>query len=905
MKTFFRNHPMVSMCIAMLVAAVATQWILNPKSGPISALTWANSLTIGAVLLIIVGGFALTYVAMRLGNDPTGFGLVPLGEGYTPGRRLNVDSTAVSVRSADEVLDELDQMIGLTSVKKEVNKLLAGIEVERKRREQGLPVGKISRHMVFTGPPGVGKTEIARALGEIYRSLKVLRKGHVVEVQRADLVAGYIGQTAMKTLDKCKEALDGILFVDEAYTLAGEGKDFGHEAIATLIKFMEDNRDRVMVIAAGYPNEMRRFIATNPGLASRFNRTIEFPAYEPKELAAILRLMAKRQRADLPDVLERSLVPWIETQWRGEGWGNAREMRNLLDKASEAQSLRVAVDPTADISKVEMIDFESVGVPLVRTHVPPLLAPPPQPVPTIPTPAPAPIVVEPSFAPSSSTDHLAPRQGRRLKVEAIVPPERTLDQALDRLEEMVGLEPVKEEVNKLISALEVERLRRQQGLAIAPISRHMVFTGPPGVGKSEVARALGEIYRSLNVLRKGHLIETDRSGLVAGYIGQTAPKTLDKCREALDGILFIDEAYSMARPGNDFGQEAIDMLLKFMEDHRDRIVVIVAGYPNEMPRFINSNPGLSSRFTKMIEFPPYAPNELAAILQVMAKQQNFVLPEGLEASLGPWIKVGMRNKSWGQAREMRTLLERAREAQAMRIVHDPSADLRHLAMADIDAAIQISSYRERVPEKISDSIVKIPTCPRSVTPLSQGTSALQAAVVTVKIDGAHGSGFFISRDGYLLTNQHVVVENKFVTVKLTTGRELPGEVLRTNKTRDIALVKVNESGMTALPLRLELPEVASEVYAVGTPKLEQYSTTITKGIVSAYRRDDDLTLLQSDTAIHPGNSGGPMVDPFGNVVAVSVSGLAISGVLTSINFFFPIADALKFLAVELVKEVVA
>jgi SpoVK/Ycf46/Vps4 family AAA+-type ATPase len=899
MKNFFRNHPMVSMCIAMLVAAVATHWILNPKSGPFSALTWANALTIGAVLLIMVAGVALTYVAMRLASDPAGFGLVPVGEGYTPGRRLNVDSPAASVRSADEVLDELDQMIGLSSVKEEVNKLLAGIEVERKRREQGLPAARVSRHMVFTGPPGVGKTEIARALGEIYRSLKVLRKGHVVEVQRADLVAGYIGQTAMKTLDKCKEALDGILFVDEAYSLAGEGKDFGHEAIATLLKFMEDNRDRIMVIAAGYPNEMRRFIATNPGLASRFNRTIEFPAYEPKELAAILRLMARRQSAELPDAFEQSLVPWIESQSRSEGWGNAREMRNLLDKACEAQSLRVAADPTADITKIEMVDFESIGVPLVRTHVPPPAPPPP--VPTIPTPAS--ILVEHSLVPaSSSPDHPAPRRGRRLKVEATIPPERTLDQALDRLEEMVGLESVKEEVNKLMSALEVERLRREQGLVVAPISRHMVFTGPPGVGKTEVARALGEIYRSLNVLRKGHLVETDRSGLVAGYIGQTAPKTLDKCREALDGILFIDEAYSLARPGNDFGQEAIDTLLKFMEDNRDRIVVIVAGYPNEMQCFINSNPGLSSRFTKTIEFPPYAANELAAILQVMAKRQNFVLPDDLESNLGPWMKVGMRSKSWGQAREMRTLLERAREAQATRIVHDPSGDMRKLTMADIDAAIQISGYRETAPEKISDTLVKIPALPRSVTPLSEGTSALQAAVVTVKIEGAHGSGFFISRDGYLLTNHHVVTENKFVTVKLTTGRQLPGEVVRTNKTRDIALVKVNESGMTALPLRLDAPEVASEVYAVGTPRDEKYSTTITKGIVSAYRTENDLSLLQSDVAIHPGNSGGPMVDRFGNVVAASVAGLTISGVSVSINFFIPIADALKFLAVELVEQ---
>ena len=904
MKNFFRNNPMVGMCVAMIVAAVATNWILNPKSGPFSALTWANSLTVGAVLLIMVAGVAITYVAMRLGSDPTGFGLVPVGEGYTVGRRLNLDSAAVTVRSADEVLDELDQMIGLSSVKEEVNKLLAGIEVERKRREQGLPVAKVSRHMVFTGPPGVGKTEIARALGEIYRSLKVLRKGHVVEVQRADLVAGYIGQTAIKTLDKCKEALDGILFVDEAYSLAGEGKDFGNEAIATLIKFMEDNRDRIMVIAAGYPNEMRRFIATNPGLASRFNRTIEFPAYEPKELAAILRLMAKRQHAELPDVLEQSLVPWIETQWRSDGWGNAREMRNLLDKAGEAQSLRVAADPTADISRIEMVDFESAGVPLIRTRVPPPPVPPP--LPTIPTPAVT--AVDHPLVPSSPADPLVPRSGRRLKVESAIPSARTLDQALDHLEEMVGLASVKEEVNKLMSALEVERMRREQGLVVSPISRHMVFTGPPGVGKTEVARALGEIYRSLNVLRKGHLVETDRSGLVASYIGQTAPKTLDKCKEALDGILFIDEAYSLVRPGHDFGQEAIDTLLKFMEDNRDRIIVIVAGYPNEMQRFINSNPGLSSRFTKTIEFPPYAANELAAILRVMAKRQNFVLPDDLESSLGPWLKVGMRNKSWGQAREMRTLLERAREAQATRIADDPSADVRQLAMADIDAAIKVSGYREPVPEKISDTLVKIPALPRSVTPLSEGTSALQAAAVTIKLENGHGSGFFISRDGYLLTNQHVVEDNKFVTIKLTTGREMPGEVLRSHKARDVALVKVNESGMNALPLQLDPPDVAAEVYAVGTPKDEKYSTTITKGIVSAYRAfDGDLKLIQSDAAIHGGSSGGAMVDRFGNVVAVSVSGVTVTAdkLGSSISFFIPVADALKFLAIELVEPGVA
>jgi S1-C subfamily serine protease len=284
----------------------------------------------------------------------------------------------------------------------------------------------------------------------------------------------------------------------------------------------------------------------------------------------------------------------------------------------------------------------------------------------------------------------------------------------------------------------------------------------------------------------------------------------------------------------------------------------------------------------------------------MAKRQNFVLPDDLESSLGPWIKVGLRNKAWGQAREMRTLLERAREAQATRVAHDPSGDIRRIATADIDAAIRISGYREAVPEKISDTIIRIPALPRSVTPLSEGTSALQAAVVTIKLENGHGSGFFISRDGYLLTNHHVVGDNKFVTIKLTTGRQMPGEVLRSHLGRDVALVKVNEQAMAALPLQLEPPDVAAEVYAVGTPFKETYSTTISRGIVSAYRTVDDLKLIQSDAAIHGGSSGGAMVDRFGNVVAVSVSGITNSAekLGTSINFFIPIADALRFLAVE-------
>jgi type VII secretion ATPase EccA len=368
---FMTKRPMLSFLIVSVAAAVISAWILNPSGGPGQWLQGASgsalAIKAAASLALLMLGAALTYSAMRLALAPERFGLELAGPGYTPGRRLKIEEVARKpsgprLRTADEALDELDKMIGLAPVKVEINKLLASLEVEKMRRDQGLKVETTSRHMVFTGPPGVGKTVIARAVGDIYRSLNVLKKGQLVEVDRVDLVAGYIGQTATKTLDVCKSALDGVLFIDEVYSLAkegGSGSDFGREAIDTLMKFMEDNRDRIVVIVAGYPDRMQQFMQTNPGLGSRFTRTIDFPSYEPSELVQILKMMADRSGYVLPAEAEARLTPWIEDRRASADWGNAREIRTLLEHAREAQALRISKEPNADLTRLEIADLDA------------------------------------------------------------------------------------------------------------------------------------------------------------------------------------------------------------------------------------------------------------------------------------------------------------------------------------------------------------------------------------------------------------------------------------------------------------------------------------------------------------------------------------------------------------------
>jgi hypothetical protein len=252
--------------------------------------------------------------------------------------------------------------------------------------------------------------------------------------------------------------------------------------------------------------------------------------------------------------------------------------------------------------------------------------------------------------------------------EPQLPPERTVEELLAELDGLIGLDHVKSEVRRLTSLLRVQGLRAEHGLPVIQTSRHMVFVGNPGTGKTTVARLLSRIYRSLEVVTKGHLVETDRSDLVAGFVGQTATKTRAILESALGGTVLIDEAYALARGGeNDFGREAIDTLVKFMEDHRDDLAVVVAGYPTEMSELINTNPGLDSRFSKTLEFPDYTNEELVAIFELISNKQEYHLDNDARLRLIEVIGAEPRGHGFDNARFTRNVFEHAVSLQAVRL----------------------------------------------------------------------------------------------------------------------------------------------------------------------------------------------------------------------------------------------
>jgi len=262
---------------------------------------------------------------------------------------------------------------------------------------------------------------------------------------------------------------------------------------------------------------------------------------------------------------------------------------------------------------------------------------------------------------------------------------KTINELLAELDALVGLKAVKDEVARLTSLLQIQALRKDRGLPCIETSHHLVFTGNPGTGKTTVARLLSQIYRAIGVVSKGHLVESDRSLLVAGFVGQTAAKTRAVLQSALGGMLLIDEAYSLARGGDDdFGREAIDTLVKFMEDHRDDIGIVAAGYPTEMQDFIDTNPGLKSRFTRTLSFADYTDDELVTIFERLGETNHYSPTDDAITKLRALLAAEPRDQGFGNARFMRNVFEDAvgRQAQRLTSLEDPTDEQLTTLIAD-------------------------------------------------------------------------------------------------------------------------------------------------------------------------------------------------------------------------------
>jgi len=561
--------------------------------------------------------------------------------------------------SVEDAMAELDAMIGLTSVKEQVRSIAASIEAARRRTVAGISTERPMRHFVFLGPPGTGKTTVARVLAKIFYAFGLLPMPEVIEAHRADLVGEFLGATAIKTNELVDSALGGVLFIDEAYSLVNEGDGqadrFGTEAVQTLLKRAEDNRENLIIILAGYEKQMESFLASNPGLASRFATRLKFPSYSPPEMMALAEAALDRRGEMLdPDarpVLWRTLEE-VGRRRIADELGNGRFVRSLLEKAGQARDVRVMTG-MAEPEPKDLITIRGGDL-------------------------------EQAYAELTS----------RLRGYEDTP---TVEGAIAELSVLVGLEPVKQQVRAIAAQLRVAKMRDIHGLTSQPPARHFVFTGPPGTGKTTVARILGRIFAAHGLLVRPEVIEAHRADLVGEHLGSTAIKTNKLIDSAIGGVLFIDEAYSLHNDGysggDAFGAEAVQTLLKRAEDDRDRLVIVLAGYPDDMDRFLRSNPGLASRFSTRVTFPSYHPAELVQIAKKLASQTGDKFEEAAEGVLAVIFAHACeagRIDQLGNGRFARSLFERACACRDLRVVRlgdqATQQDLTTLTAADVETA---------------------------------------------------------------------------------------------------------------------------------------------------------------------------------------------------------------------------
>jgi len=550
-------------------------------------------------------------------------------------------------RPLEEILSELDKLIGLENIKLKIREYVDYLSYLQIREERGFEEDDdISLHAVFTGNPGTGKTTVVKLLGKIYHAIGLLSKGHVHTVEASDLISGFVRQTGTETKKAIKKARGGILFIDEAYMLfkADGGNDFGPEAIAALITEMSDGEGDIAIMVAGYPKEMEAFINSNPGLKSRFRNHFHFEDYTPDELIKIAEFAASEREVTLSAAAKKRIKKAVTTAFRKRDrtFGNARFAHAMVDEAKM-----------------------NLGIRLMKTHIPETLS-----------------KKQLSEIQEEDIEDLGVSKDKKILKLPI--DHELLKEAQSELDALTGLDTIKQEVSEMIK---LAKYYHEMGRDLLKVfSMHNVFTGNPGTGKTTVARIMGKFYKALGLLERGHLIDADGSDLVAGYIGQTAIKTMELIKQAQGGILFIDEAYSLTEGhNNEFGKKAVATLIKQMEDKRKEFGLIVAGYPENMENFLESNPGLKSRFDRTFKFEDFSEEDLFIIAKRMFDAKELKPNKEASEHIKTYLAAlyANRDKFFGNARSVRKMVEKSYRNQELRMASLPKEQRTKKAMATL------------------------------------------------------------------------------------------------------------------------------------------------------------------------------------------------------------------------------